>query len=192
MEQGPHMTEQAEQTMIEKLAQRGITRRKLVKAAGLTAAGLAFTAPLMTTIKPGPAFAHSGSTGGRVKDFEFYLDGTQEVPPNASPASGHAQVWLHLDTHTLEWDIKFKDLVVPATAAHFHGPAVPGVAAGVKVPTTGFAGLTSGHITGSVVLVDDVTHTVAQKEQQICDGLWYHNIHSSTYPGGEIRGQVVP
>jgi hypothetical protein len=28
--------------------------------------------------------------------------------------------------------------------------------------------------------------------QQLNDSLWYVNIHTSTFGGGEIRGQIIP
>jgi hypothetical protein len=35
------------------------------------------------------------------------------------------------------------------------------------------------------------TFTIAQQEAQLLGGNWYLNIHSSTFPGGEIRGQLL-
>ena len=65
------------------------------------------------------------------------------------------------------------------TAAHFHGPALPGDEANVTEPTgpgtpdSGSATITAGE--GTDLLAE----------------LWYLNIHSSNCGGGEIRGQVL-
>jgi len=113
--------------------------------------------------------------------FEFGLDGTQEVPANASPATGFASVLLDTDMNTLSWTITYSGLVAPISAAHFHGAAQVGVNAGVRVNI----GALPSPIIGSAPITDDW-------ETEILAGLWYINIHSGQFPGGEIRGQVVP
>jgi hypothetical protein len=32
---------------------------------------------------------------------------------------------------------------------------------------------------------------VAVREEDLLNGMYYINIHTATYPGGEIRGQIV-
>ena len=103
-------------------------------------------------------------------------DGSQEVPSNNSTATGTAQLAYDASTMTLSWHITHD--VAGATAAHFHGPAAPGVNAGVQVNV----GPASPNI-GSQVLT-------AQQESDLLAGLWYLNIHSGTFPGGEIRAQL--
>jgi hypothetical protein len=63
---------------------------------------------------------------------------------------------------------------------NFHGPAGPGVGAGVQV-TTGVAG-------GPPVIANAVLR--AAQEADILAGLWYLNLHTSAFGAGEIRGQV--
>lgn len=112
--------------------------------------------------------------------YEFPIDGLQEVPANASPASGLGIVDLNTDTNMLSWNITYSSLIGSQTAAHFHGAAPPGVNAGVRV------GIGLGNpLIGSAMISDAF-------ENEIIAGLWYVNIHSSAFPGGEIRGQVVP
>jgi hypothetical protein len=68
---------------------------------------------------------------------------------------------------------------VQATAAHIHGPAAKNANAGVLIPLA----INDNTLTGSATLTD----------AQIADlkaGLWYANVHSATFPGGEIRGQL--
>ncbi|MHB8472643.1 MAG: CHRD domain-containing protein [Gammaproteobacteria bacterium] len=117
------------------------------------------------------------------------LAGTNQVPPNASRGFGSGTMTYDDVTNQLDWNIAFSDLVAGATAAHFHGPAAPGTNASVQVPIPlgASSGMTSGLLTGSATL------TNAQGTQLLSD-LWYVNIHSSVFPGGEIRGQaqVVP
>lgn len=115
--------------------------------------------------------------------FSATLDGSFEVPVRVTPATGSASILFDDVTNDLSWTMTFSGLLAPATAAHFHGPAAVGVNAGVQVPISGIAGLTSGTVSGSAVL------TSAQ-ELSLLSELFYINIHTSLYPGGEIRGQV--
>src|SRR5262245_16781811 len=108
------------------------------------------------------------------------LKGTNEVPPNNSPASGQATATLDTGTKTLTWTITFKDLSGPAVAAHFHGPSEPGKNAGIVLPFKS----AQSPIEGTAVLTDpQVADLVA--------GKWYANIHTAANPGGELRGQMV-
>lgn len=116
-------------------------------------------------------------------NFTASLSGLQEVPPNASPGTGSATVNYDDVTGILDWNISYSDLTAAATAGHFHGPAAPGTNAGVQVALTGVSGI-SGTVIGSAA----ITGTQAT---DLIAGLWYINIHTSTFPGGEIRGQVV-
>jgi len=113
------------------------------------------------------------------------LDGSQEVPPNASPGIGTGMMTYDDVANQLNWNITFSGLLAGATASHFHGPAAPGVNAGVQVPISlgAFAGATSGTLIGMAMLTET-------QETQLLSDLWYINIHTSTFPGGEIRGQV--
>ena len=79
----------------------------------------------------------------------------------------------------LSWNITFSGLSGSETAAHIHGPAPVGVNAGVQVPLS-----TGSPKVGSAAL----------SPAQIADlkaGLYYVNIHSNLFPGGEIRGQIL-
>ena len=62
------------------------------------------------------------------------LKGSNEVPPNNSPASGEATATFNTETKALSWTITFKDLTGPAVAAHFHGPGEPGKNSGIVLP----------------------------------------------------------
>jgi len=121
---------------------------------------------------------------GQIHTFpNFPLDGLQEVPPNASPASGTGTVILNMNTMMVSWDVTFTGLIGAFTASHFHAPAPPGVNAGVVLAITG--SLSGNRLMGSA----PITATFAAN---MLAGLTYINIHTTQFPGGEIRGQVVP
>lgn len=125
----------------------------------------------------------SASAHAVVIPWNATLDGLQEVPPNASPATGFGFGTYDTVTNALTWDITWAGLLAAATAAHFH-LAPPGANGPVIVPIPGVAGLFSGNVVGAGALLDGL------QEDSFLAGDFYVNIHSSLFPGGEIRGQV--
>jgi hypothetical protein len=107
---------------------------------------------------------------------------TEEVPP-ASNSRGQGTAEVRVDTKTNEviWLVSYNGLTGPATAAHIHGPASAGSNAGVVVPFSGVAGAQSAQ--------GKATITQAQYGD-LAAGLYYVNVHTAQYPGGEIRGQL--
>lgn len=110
--------------------------------------------------------------------FLGVIRGTQEVPPNGSTALGLGCYTLNSDG-TLDYEISFSGLSSAETGAHIHGPAPIGVNAGVQFalplgsPKIGTLGpLTAPQVT------------------DLSNGFYYVNIHTTLYPGGEIRGQI--
>jgi len=119
------------------------------------------------------------SSQAQVLTGTFPIDSAQEVPTNSSTASGVGTVTLDLATNVLSWNITFSGLSGAQTAAHFHGPAPAGSNAGVQINIgTGSPNVGSTTLTGA-------------QSTQVQNGMWYANIHSSGFPGGEIRGQVL-
>jgi CHRD domain len=111
------------------------------------------------------------------------LDGSQAS--TASLGIGTGMMTYDDVANQLNWNITFSGLLAGTTVSHFHGPAAPGVNAGVQVtiPLGTSFGATSGTLIGMATLT-------ATQETQLLSDLWYINIHTSLYPGGEIRGQV--
>lgn len=113
--------------------------------------------------------------------YQFTLDGLQEVPPNASPATGAATVTLNDVTNDLAWNIAYSGLLGSITGAHFHAPAAPGQNAGIALGVS----IGPSPLVGNATITDTL-------EGHIKNGMCYFNIHSTVFPGGEIRGQVTP
>ncbi len=112
--------------------------------------------------------------------FQATIDGAQVVPTTGSPGTGLGCITLNLNG-TVTFDISYTGLLAAETAAHFHGPAPAGVNAGVQI----------GLPAGSPKLGTTVALSAGQQADLLA-GLWYINIHSTMFPGGEIRGQVLP
>ncbi|MGD9724565.1 MAG: CHRD domain-containing protein [Pirellulales bacterium] len=116
--------------------------------------------------------------------FDINLDGLQETPPVATPGSGVGTLTLDDSDNSYSITGTFQDLIGTTNNAHIHGPAAPGVAAGVVVGLTFDFGVTSGNYSGAgTFTAGQVTNLMAE--------LFYVNIHSTFRPGGEIRGQIL-
>lgn len=116
-----------------------------------------------------------------VAAFSTQMTGLNQVPPVATPATGIAYAVLNRNTLLLRWKVSFSGLSGPATAGHFHGPAMIGANANTtiafKVPVKS-------------PLEDRATLTPAQAAD-LLGGKWYINIETSAHPRGEIRGQMI-
>lgn len=110
------------------------------------------------------------------------LSGLNEVPPNASPATGMSTGTYDDVTGLLTLHTMASGFVAPITAAHIHR-APAGVNGPVIVPLSGATGGTS------YMSNDTPTLSVSDGGLLLTGGL-YVNIHSSTFPGGEVRGQL--
>ncbi len=112
--------------------------------------------------------------------YSCVFNGTQEVPPNPSTAIGGGQFLIDTDANTVNFHLVYTGLGAAEIAAHIHGPAAPGVNAGVLFP------LPMGNPKVGVWAYPEAM------EASILAGQTYANIHSGAVPGGEIRGQIVP
>jgi hypothetical protein len=107
--------------------------------------------------------------------FEANLDGLQEVPPNASPAFGLGDFSLSGTTFSVTTG-SYQDLLDAAPGVN--GPVVFSL-------TLDSPGTTTGTFSGSGTLT-------AGQIADLNSGNLYVNIHSTVFPGGEIRGQLEP
>ena len=133
-------------------------------------------------------------TASPSNEFNVNLDAAQEPAPRGT-GSGSGTVTL--SNNVVIVDVTYSGLSGNRNNSHFHAPGARGVSAGVAYNTASIdtgAGATSGAIKGTVTLLNPGYggKTIAQQIQDIRDGLWYLNIHSTTFGGGEIRGQVDP
>ncbi|MBI1332160.1 MAG: CHRD domain-containing protein [Armatimonadetes bacterium] len=111
------------------------------------------------------------------------LDGISEVPPNASPAVGVVAGIYDDVTNTLTMDTSASGLLGPSTAAHIHTGA-PGTSGAVLFPLTGTVGSTT-YLSHDMFVLTDAS------ELDLLGGMLYVNVHSTVFPGGEIRGQLA-
>jgi hypothetical protein len=111
------------------------------------------------------------------------LQGSQEMPPNPSVATGDANILLERSTNKVFLTGKFSNLTTNISNAHIHVGRTS-VNGGVIVGLTFTTGVTSGTLHGTGTFTD-------AQEDSLVNARTYVNVHSTTYPGGELRGQVT-
>ncbi|TAK98904.1 MAG: CHRD domain-containing protein [Rhodospirillaceae bacterium] len=129
------------------------------------------------------AMLSASSVQAATEKMHVTMTAAQEVPPNDSKATGTARFRFNPATKEVTWSITTKDLSSAAVAAHIHGPAAPGANAGVVInlAPNGMA----NPLKGSAKLTDD-------QVVDLLGGKDYVNVHTTTNPKGEIRGQITP
>jgi hypothetical protein len=148
---------------------------------------------LTTCVLAGAAACVTSPAFADTINYTATMVGTNEVPPNASPATGFASFSLTGDL--LEIHVSFSGLIGGnASAAHIHCCAAPGTNAPVWVPFAGFPNTTSGTYDNTIDLSTfsfSGGGTEATLIAGLNNGTAYTNIHNATFPGGEIRGQIA-
>jgi len=140
--------------------------------------------------------------------YKAMLTGANEAPANVSLGTGHADVYFDNVANTLRIVVLFSNLTTGVTAAHIHAATLlanTGTAS-VATPTPSFPGFPSGVTAGSYDQIFDLSLASSFRAGYITanggtadsaanaligalnDQKAYLNIHTSTYPGGEIRG----
>jgi hypothetical protein len=141
--------------------------------------------------------------------YDAALSGASETPANASPGTGFAILTINTVTQTVEVNVTFSGLVAGDSAALIHccipTPGNAGVASTVPSFPLFPLGVTAGSYDQVLDLSAASTYnpafvvaegSVANAETALlaglADGEAYLNIHTTTFPGGEIRGFFSP
>jgi hypothetical protein len=143
------------------------------------------------------------------QEFHAKLKGFNEVP-SAIVSNGQGTVHLKLNKKlkTINYTLTFSDLSAPVTQSHIHIGKVHvaggvtvffcsniGAPAGTQLCPSGTGGTVSGMIVAANILAipgqgmpaGDFDELVRVLESRT----GYANVHSTNFPGGEIRGQIV-
>ena len=112
--------------------------------------------------------------------FQATLNGGSATPANGSKAIGSAYFTYNPNTYMLSGTVTFQGLT--PIDAHIHEGAV-GVG-GVVVFV-----LASGTITSPISFTSPALNET--QRAALLANLYYINLHSASYPDGEIRGQLI-
>ncbi len=139
-----------------------------------------------------------GNHVGRVFDinpsqvFTATLSGAQQVPAVATPGTGTATIVYSPDQSTITVNISSTGLEAAITAQHVHVGA-----AGTNGPVAQDANGsniqfgTANPATGAFTVDNSTAHNPGGFVSQLLAGNTYANVHTSAFPGGEIRGQFA-
>ena len=151
---------------------------------------------------------------GGFKKISELLTGYEEVPSVSTTGSGNFTARISNDNSRIDWELSYSDLEGAVQQAHIHF-GQKGVNGGISVFLctnlgNGPAGTQPcpappATISGTIVAADvspNIPATAAARTQGINTGeideliaairagATYVNVHSTTWPGGEIRSQI--
>lgn len=142
--------------------------------------------------------------------FVATLDGPSEATPNSSPATGTATITYDGTAKTLRVQANYSGLTAAVSGAHIHAATAVAFTgtAGVATRTPTFLDFPTGTsgtydhtydltVAGSynpafVTASGGIPQAETNLLQSMLSGKAYFNIHTANFPGGEIRGFLVP
>ena len=153
------------------------------------------TALSLTLVAMAISIASCEKDAERAKTTEYLksgipMTGSNEAPPTPSSALGTLDVYYAKNSRLLSYKVTWQGLADTIVGMHIHGLAPAGYSTVIvqNILTTKNEALfpfRAGSYSGTLN-VDGVV----VKEQDLLNGLYYLNIHTKTYPGGEIRAQI--
>jgi hypothetical protein len=156
--------------------------------------GIAVMGILSVIFVGSSSFVANHHVAGQEGDvFKARLAGTEEVPPNKSPAGGSA--WVKTTNDKIEYEVNVTD-IDKVNAAHIHlgesgknGPVILTLfkdnPTELKTGKLAEANLTASNFEGPMK-----GKSVTDLVSAIKNGTAYINVHSTDFPDGEIRGQL--
>ncbi len=141
-------------------------------------------------------FAAAGSN----RNHTSHLGGNNEVPPVDTRAQGQVKVQLSKDGNSLHFKLIVAN-IENVTMAHFHlapegvnGPVVvwlyPSGPPAQLIPGRSQGPLSEGEVTAANLVGPLAGQSMTELAEAIRNGNIYVNVHTSAYPGGEVRGQL--
>ena len=98
--------------------------------------------------------------------------------------TGILDMTLDTSVNQISWVGSWSGISTLVLLAHFHGPGTPSQNVGVEIDLSGSGDLNFGSVRSNVSLVQ-------QQVDDLLAGLWYVNIHTIAFNGGEIRGHIT-
>jgi hypothetical protein len=118
----------------------------------------------------------ASAAGAQVQYYSVF-DGSQAG--TSSNAGGMGWYTINTGLNTLVYFVDLHGMTTAASGAHIHGPAVPGS-----------TGAIAFQLDPSFPMIGTWDYPQSL-EAGILRGLYYVDVHTAQFPGGEIRGQIV-
>ena len=122
--------------------------------------------------------------------FTAQINGSQEVPPVTTTATGTGSFTLSSDLTSLKWTVTYQGLSGTLSAAHFH-TSPTGINGPVVKPIAGSGGAASATLSGTWTSTDASAPLTQALVESLLTGRIYINFHTTANPGGEVRGQLI-
>lgn len=131
-----------------------------------------------------------------IKTYSFNMDASQEVPANASPAAGSVFMLVDDTLDQISFAFTAFNLTGDAILAHIHA----GMAGSSGAPVFDLlanADAAGPVVIGPVAIPFSFAAVGVDKSSSFADAInatpwgYYVNLHTTAYPGGEIRGQLA-
>ena len=116
------------------------------------------------------------------RTFGALLSGSTETPVNNSPNSGTATVALSDDLSQIAYFLQVTGDLTP-TMSHIHTGTI-GTPGPVAIPLS--LAFSAGE------LISGTSPMNAQQVRTLLSAGYYVNVHTTAFPGGELRGQLYP
>jgi hypothetical protein len=169
--------------------------------------------PVAALVAVGLSVTPAHSDGSRGRNLRADLKGLREVPSVSSVAKGSFSAQISQDGTAIEYRISYQGLEGTVTQSHIHFGQMS-VNGGISVwlcqtatnpspvattPICGDPSPDGPQATGTLTAADVVgpagqgiaATEFAELVRAIRGGSAYANVHSSKFPGGEIRGQIA-
>lgn len=136
-------------------------------------------------------FAASGAAAGaQTIAFNFPITPQQEVPANNSNAVGAGQLLYNDAANTFDLDVMvFGITLADLTGWHIHNAPV-GVPGPIVIHLQNLGGIWQN--SGQGIRLQMTNVAIGNFEPNLFAGNLYFNVHTSAFPGGQIRGQIIP
>ncbi len=128
------------------------------------------------------------SSVAQVIELRARIEAAQENPATSSPAAGTAIMLYDVRANTFDLIVSVSGMTNVATASHLHeGPT--GTNGGVVTNLGAEAVYTRS---GSTLTATFRNLPHGGDRLKLIQGGAYYNLHSAQFPGGEVRGQLIP
>lgn len=116
------------------------------------------------------------------------ITASQEVPATTSPAIGEAVMRYDMDSNTFDLEVRIRGMTDPITASHIHEADTGASGA----PVVGLGTEADFKRSGERLRLQVKDRTYSGDVGTLLTGGAYLNFHTAAFPGGAIRGQLLP